>query len=110
MTETQAFNTSFIRIEVVYAKPGTVWRKMLEVPAGTTARQAFEQSGFVQAFPHAAQHICVMGVFGRRCHDNDMLADGDRLELYRPLQFDPKESRRRRAQHKQRVKNGNGTV
>ncbi len=51
-----------------------------------------------------------MGVYGQRCRDDYILADGDRLELYRPLQFDPKESRRRRAMHKQRVKNGSSSV
>ncbi|WP_195846919.1 RnfH family protein, partial [Bordetella pertussis] len=28
------------------------------------------------------------------------LADGDRVEIYRGLSFDPKESRRRRAEHR----------
>jgi hypothetical protein len=95
---------------VVFAQPDTIWRKTLQVPMGTTARQALDQSGFAQAFPEEMQQLGAMGVFGQRCQDGYILADGDRLELYRPLQFDPKESRRRRAMHKQRVKNGSSTV
>jgi len=36
-------------------------------------------------------------VFGERVALDTMLHDGDRLELLRPLQADPKEARRRRA-------------
>ena len=39
-----------------------------------------------------------VGVWGRRVALETVLRDADRLELYRPLQCDPKESRRRRQQ------------
>jgi putative ubiquitin-RnfH superfamily antitoxin RatB of RatAB toxin-antitoxin module len=38
------------------------------------------------------------GIFGKRVGLNQPLADGDRVEIYRPLVVDPKEARRRRAQ------------
>jgi putative ubiquitin-RnfH superfamily antitoxin RatB of RatAB toxin-antitoxin module len=38
-----------------------------------------------------------IGVYGRRCEADTPLCDGDRVEIYRPLNFDPMESRRRRA-------------
>lgn len=37
-------------------------------------------------------------VFGVAVAPSTLLRDGDRLELLRPLQLDPKEARRRRAQ------------
>jgi putative ubiquitin-RnfH superfamily antitoxin RatB of RatAB toxin-antitoxin module len=38
-----------------------------------------------------------VGVFGRSVAAQTQLADGDRVEIYRPLAQDPKEQRRRRA-------------
>jgi putative ubiquitin-RnfH superfamily antitoxin RatB of RatAB toxin-antitoxin module len=38
-----------------------------------------------------------LGVFGEPATPETRLRDGDRVEVYRPLQIDPKEARRRRA-------------
>jgi len=38
-----------------------------------------------------------VGIFGKRVAMDTRLADGDRVEIYRPLKLDPKEARRRRA-------------
>ena len=38
-----------------------------------------------------------MAVFGVRAESDAVLRDGDRVELLRPLQADPKDARRRRA-------------
>jgi|SRR5882672_2525417 len=38
-----------------------------------------------------------VGIFGELCARNAPLRDGDRVEIYRPLRSDPKESRRARA-------------
>lgn len=35
-----------------------------------------------------------VGIFGRLCEADQQLRAGDRIELYRPLQADPKEVRR----------------
>ena len=64
---------------------------MLDLPDAATVADAVAASGFDQA--------CVddYAVFGERVAAGDVLRDGDRLELLRPLQIDPKEARRRRA-------------
>ena len=49
-----------------------------------------------------------MGVFGRAVRPDTALNDGDRLEIYRGLTFDPKESRRRRAEHRRALTARNG--
>lgn len=41
-----------------------------------------------------------VGIFGKKKSLDTVLRDGDRVELYRPLLADPKESRRRRASGK----------
>jgi putative ubiquitin-RnfH superfamily antitoxin RatB of RatAB toxin-antitoxin module len=47
-------------------------------------------------------------VYGRACAPDHVLQDGDRLEIYRPLDFDPQESRRRRAAHRRAGGKGAG--
>ena len=38
-----------------------------------------------------------VGIFGELCDRGAVPRDGDRIEIYRPLKADPKESRRERA-------------
>jgi len=92
-----------ISVEVVYAaSPQQIWRRQLEVQTDATVAQALEFSGIYQAFPSLATHTPVVGIFGRRCALNHRLSAADRIEVYRPLVFDPMESRRRRIRHRQR--------
>jgi uncharacterized protein len=86
-----------LRITVVYALPeGPFVREML-VPPGTTVRQAVERSGLLQSVPSLDLGALAAGVWGRLCPLEQLLADGDRVEVYRPLECDPKHARRARA-------------
>ncbi len=67
------------------------------VPEGTTARSALKRSGLMKAFPHIDPERCSLGVFGQVVEDTYILKAQDRLEVYRPLQQDPREARRRLA-------------
>lgn len=89
-----------ILVQVVYATPLAIWQRSLELPAGATALEALRASGLLQAYPGLTQAPLAMGVFGQVCEDQHVLIDGDRLEVYRALEFDPLESRRRRALHR----------
>jgi putative ubiquitin-RnfH superfamily antitoxin RatB of RatAB toxin-antitoxin module len=86
-----------IRVEVVHARPEKQVLLSLEVPLGTTVMQAVERSGIRQAFPGLEIDPSRLGIFGQKALPADELRDGDRVEIYRPLIADPKESRRRRA-------------
>jgi putative ubiquitin-RnfH superfamily antitoxin RatB of RatAB toxin-antitoxin module len=86
-----------IRVEVVHARPDRQVLLSLEVPVGTTVIQAIERSGIRQAFPDLVVDPARLGVFGQKAAPTDELRDGDRVEIYRPLIADPKESRRKRA-------------
>jgi putative ubiquitin-RnfH superfamily antitoxin RatB of RatAB toxin-antitoxin module len=44
-----------------------------------------------------------MAIFGQLCDASTRLHEGDRVELLRPLQLDPKEARRRRAEARKRT-------
>ncbi len=44
-----------------------------------------------------------VGIFGDACDRDAVPRDGDRIEIYRPLKSDPKESRRARAEARRRA-------
>ncbi len=86
-----------IEIEVVYALPENQIMRQISVPSGTTARQAVELSAIIDLFPEIDLAYNKLGIFGRLVKHGAVLCEGDRVEIYRPLMVDPKESRRRRA-------------
>lgn len=69
----------------------------LEVEAGTTVAEAIRRSGILQRCPGIDLDHNRVGIFSKPAAPDDMVADGDRIEIYRPLRADPKELRRRRA-------------
>jgi putative ubiquitin-RnfH superfamily antitoxin RatB of RatAB toxin-antitoxin module len=81
-----------MKIEVVYARPDAADSVSLDLPPGATLRDALVASGFEVNLEKQA-----FGIFGKRAALNHRLAEGDRVEIYRPLAIDPKEARRRRA-------------
>jgi putative ubiquitin-RnfH superfamily antitoxin RatB of RatAB toxin-antitoxin module len=92
-------NEGIVRVRLVYARPGLVWRRKLRLPAGATVGDALEAGGFTEQVPGREGSVSY-GIFGQACRADHVLADGDRVEIYRPLVFDPMESRRRRAAHR----------
>ena len=86
-----------ISVSVVYALPGRATEIELELPAGATVADALARSRIAQRHPEVDVARIATGIFGRRVHRDALLADGDRVEIYRPLAADPKESRQRRA-------------
>lgn len=87
-----------MQVEIAYALPHRQWLRSVEIQPGTTAAEAVEASGIVSEVPDIDPYTTPLGVFGRRCSPQTVLRPGDRVEIYRPLQVDPREARRRRAQ------------
>ena len=87
-----------ISIEVVHARPERQVLLQLDVPVGTTVSEAIERSGIRESFPDLEVEEGGVGVFSAKVPLNHVLREGDRVEIYRPLIADPKESRRRRAE------------
>ncbi|AKM24657.1 RnfH family protein [Xanthomonas citri pv. citri] len=81
-----------MRIEVVLAWPDRYSSVQLELPEGATVAEAVATSGL--ALQQAPAAHAVHGLVAR---PEQVLRDGDRVELLRPLLLDPKEARRRRA-------------
>ena len=87
-----------IRVEVVYALPAGEDASMVSVDAGATVRDAIAASGV--AARHPGIDVARAGIYGKLVRPDQRVADGDRVELYRPLTMDPKEARRRRARRR----------
>jgi len=93
-----------IRISVVLAMPGHQYQLELDVPEGTQARDAVRiamEAGLIGFGPVDIDPLVApLGVFSERVTDDEELKAGHRVEIYRPLQQDPKELRRQRARLK----------
>ena len=81
---------------VVFALPERQWAWRVELGDGDSVaealRRARAEAGGVDV-PWDAD----VGIFGEPCSRDAVPQDGDRIEIYRPLRSDPKESRRARA-------------
>ena len=86
-----------IAIEVACLAPGAPLLVALTLPAGATVADAWQASGFAQRVPGLTAHDGNVGIHSKPCTLATVLREGDRVEVYRPLQADPKDSRRRRA-------------
>lgn len=86
-----------IRVSVVYADLQRQIERQVEVPAHATVDEAIRASG-IDKDVAAAFTPAAIAIFGRRVSAATRLHEGDRIELCRPLQIDPKQARRRRAQ------------
>ena len=86
-----------ITVSVVYALPAGATEIELDLPAGSSVAEALERSDIVARHPEIDLAAMTVGVYGVRVAFDTELADGDRVEIYRPLQADPKDLRRRRA-------------
>ena len=86
-----------ISIEVVLATPERQKLIALEVQAGSNIEDAIAQSKILEEFEGFDLDPARVGIFGRKAAMTDVLRAGDRIEIYRPLIADPKESRRQRA-------------
>ena len=86
-----------IRVEVVLAMPKRQELVQLEVEPGTSLADAIELSGLVGMFESIELDLTRVGIFGQKAKPDQVLRDGDRVEIYRLLIADPKEVRRQRA-------------
>lgn len=85
-----------IEIEVVYcAQPSAIDRVELALPDGSTLGAALAASGLLARHGFSEEAV-LAGIWGRKQPLGTLLRSRDRVEIYRPLQCDPKEARRLR--------------
>jgi len=88
-----------LAVTVAYAAPGVEAIVPVTLPAGATVADAVAMSGVLERcglVPAAVGYA----IFGQRASAHTPLADGDRVELTRPLVADAKEARRARARER----------
>ncbi len=81
-------------IEITYATAKRQVLLELSVAAGQTVGQVIDESGIYEEFPNQGLDTADVGVWGHPVERSHAVCDGDRIEIYRPLQMDPRESRR----------------
>lgn len=86
-----------IEVSVVCALPDRQLTRLVQLQPGSTAATAVTSSGLQADFPEVDFDSAAIGIFGKIVVRDAVLKHGDRLEIYRPLNADPKESRRRRS-------------
>lgn len=87
-----------ITIEVAYASTsGQQYLIPVTLAEPCTAEQAILQSGICERCLEIDLRKNKIGVFSKPISLDYLLHNHDRLEIYRPLQIDPKQARRLRA-------------
>jgi putative ubiquitin-RnfH superfamily antitoxin RatB of RatAB toxin-antitoxin module len=85
-----------IDVEVAYAEPARQFLRRVTLAAGATIADAIAASKLEAELGIDASPLAC-GIWSKPKPRDTPLADGDRVELYRPLLADPKDARRRRA-------------
>ena len=87
-----------INIEVVFALPQQQVLVDVALDEGATLADAIEASGMAARFPEEQIDDLPTGVWGRPAARDQVLRDGDRVEIYRPLEIEPREAHRQLAE------------
>lgn len=93
-----------IQVRVCEAKTESLSEITLTLLPGATVRDALAQARTHAGFGILVDETVAVGVFGKKLELGATLCDGDRVELYRALVVEPKVARRRRAVHRQKVR------
>jgi len=86
-----------LQVTVCYAAAGFAYLEPMQVREGTTIGEAVELSGVLQAHPEINLSTQPVGIYAKKKTLDTVLRERDRVEIYRALVADPKESRRKRA-------------
>ncbi len=93
-----------IVVEVVYAYPERYFLEKLTLENPITIQNVIVQSGVLEKYTEIDLRQNKVGIFSRLAKLTDMVENGDRIEIYRPLIADPKEIRRKRAAEQAQTK------
>jgi putative ubiquitin-RnfH superfamily antitoxin RatB of RatAB toxin-antitoxin module len=83
-----------MRVEVVFALPDRQFLETVTVPDDAVVADALRLCGVESRFPDVDFGRLQAGIWGKAVARTHVLRDGDRIEVYRPLEMDPREARR----------------
>lgn len=86
-----------MQVEVVFALPERQFLEAITVPDDAVVADAIRLSGVEKRFPEVRFDDLQAGIWGNPVARTHALREGDRVEIYRPLELDPREARRLKA-------------
>ncbi|QIM62673.1 RnfH family protein [Pasteurellaceae bacterium Orientalotternb1] len=89
-------------VDVAYAYPDKAFLKKVYLDSPVSIQNVILQSGVLEKFTEIDLRENKVGIFSRPAKLTDLVEDGDRIEIYRPLIADPKEIRRLRAEQQKK--------
>ncbi|MBU0500649.1 MAG: RnfH family protein [Gammaproteobacteria bacterium] len=99
---------TMIDVEVAYAKADEQRVLRVHGEQGITLQEAVQKSGILGILSEIDWAAVDVGIYGKIMKKDAVLADGDRIEIYRPLIADPKEMRKKRAAEGKVMRRGGG--
>ena len=84
-----------LKVQIAVQENASLTKRELELPEHSSVEDA------VRACSLELKEGYALSIFGQRAELTDVLHDGDRLELCAPLEIDPKQARRLRAERTQ---------
>ncbi|MDH3533118.1 MAG: RnfH family protein [Gammaproteobacteria bacterium] len=97
MEKKPSLTITSISVEVAFATPGSQSLLTVTLQRGATAHDAIEQSGLRDRYPAIEFDGLPIGIWGQVVNRDRPVRDGDRVEIYRELNIDPREARRQLA-------------
>lgn len=86
-----------MQVEVVFALATRQVLSAVDVCDGATVADVIAVSGIARQFPGEDLDALQAGVWGRPVDRDQPVREGDRVELFRSLEIDPREARRLKA-------------
>ena len=88
---------SEFEVEVVFALPDRQSLIRVSVRSGDTLAEVVLKSGLGELFAGHAIDNLPIGIWGQEAQNSQLVKEGDRIEIYRPLELNPREARRQLA-------------
>lgn len=83
-----------MQVEIVFALPTRQVLKTVNVQDGATVADVIAASGLARQFPDYDLDALQAGVWGKPVDRSCQVKESDRVEIFRPLEMDPREARR----------------
>ncbi|ANZ22470.1 hypothetical protein ATN01_01265 [Buchnera aphidicola (Diuraphis noxia)] len=84
-----------IQATVVYALPDIQYILKVNMKIGSTVKEAILESKLLTLIKGLSLYTLKVGIYNKLVYLNSRIENGDRIEIYRNLIFDPKERRRK---------------
>ncbi len=85
-------------VELIYALLDKQTINTIKVKEGSSINDVIDQSGILIEYPEIDLSINKVGIYNQIKKLDELVKNGDRVEIYRPLIANPKEERLKRAQ------------